>query len=268
MTSLDLEVLSTRVRVVVPDRRWRAFFAELWAPFLARASDDVTLSMVVENDPAWGWRLSANGRVLGASRDWWFLATELRYRIMRSVIEDATDHVFVHAAVVARAETGFLLVARSGGGKTTVSLALAAKGWTYLGDDLAVVDPATGVVESLPVPAGIKDVDRWREHADRWRGIDPPRPENEYQIGVGRLLDEGARKASASAIVFLELDRAAAPSLSPISAAEATALLGPHVERRTPAAVAAYVALCRRARCARLRFGSPADATAALATML
>jgi len=62
----------------------------------------------------------------------------------------------VRAQCHPRQEGCFLLPARSGSGKTTLVAALAAKGWRYFPDELALIDPVTGKVLPFPQPMGIK----------------------------------------------------------------------------------------------------------------
>ena len=62
-----------------------------------------------------------------------------------------------HAAVVAKHGRALLLPAASGSGKSTLAAALAASGWAYLSDELAVVDSKNLCVESFAMPIGLKD---------------------------------------------------------------------------------------------------------------
>ena len=56
----------------------------------------------------------------------------------------------IHGALVYAPEGDLLITGRSGAGKTTLSLALAARGLRVGGDDITVLDPATGLVEPVP----------------------------------------------------------------------------------------------------------------------
>jgi hypothetical protein len=67
-----------------------------------------------------------------ADRAWmrWFFLDALAYILLAQRYT-----VPVHAACVARHETGVLLCGRSGAGKSTLSFACARAGWTFLSDD-------------------------------------------------------------------------------------------------------------------------------------
>lgn len=66
------------------------------------------------------------------------------------------DLLFFHAASVGIAGRAFLFIGPKGRGKTTTSVALAARGHAFLGDETAVVEPATSLVHPFPRPVGIK----------------------------------------------------------------------------------------------------------------
>ncbi|WP_322965543.1 HprK-related kinase A [Sphingomonas fuzhouensis] len=66
-------------------------------------------------------------------------------------------HLLLHAAVVARGDKAILLSGVSGAGKSTLALMLAQKGWRFLGDEFAMVDPVTGWVHPFPRPFSLKN---------------------------------------------------------------------------------------------------------------
>jgi len=63
----------------------------------------------------------------------------------------------VHAGCVAREGRALLLLGESGAGKTTLSLALARRGWDFMGDDIVMVEDRGGVAvaHALLLPAKI-----------------------------------------------------------------------------------------------------------------
>jgi hypothetical protein len=79
---------------------------------------------------------------------------ECMYGIEASMTGDfgRHDHGFhtVHGAVVYSPQGALLLSGQSGAGKTTLSLALAARGLRVGGDDLALFDKATGLLRPYP----------------------------------------------------------------------------------------------------------------------
>jgi hypothetical protein len=56
------------------------------------------------------------------------------------------DFYFFHAATVAIGDCGVFLAGNKGAGKSTLSLALAARGHGFLGDELATIHSVTGMV--------------------------------------------------------------------------------------------------------------------------
>jgi HprK-related kinase A len=63
----------------------------------------------------------------------------------------------LHAAVLERGGRALLLPAPSGSGKSTLCAGLAFNGWRLLSDELALLDPAQGVVAALPRPLSLKN---------------------------------------------------------------------------------------------------------------
>lgn len=70
----------------------------------------------------------------------------LEWAINTAAVEHLKDHYLVHAGVVACGDTGVILPAASGSGKTTMVAALVAEGCRYLSDEVAVIDPRAGAL--------------------------------------------------------------------------------------------------------------------------
>jgi hypothetical protein len=62
----------------------------------------------------------------------------------------------LHASVLAAGPRAIAMSAPQGGGKSTLAAHLAARGWRYFSDDLAIVDPRGPSVLPLPVALGVK----------------------------------------------------------------------------------------------------------------
>jgi len=73
-----------------------------------------------------------------------------------------STYLLFHAGAVARGRFGILLPGPSGTGKTTLVAALVAAGFSYLGDDIAPIDPASLTLlpfsKSLGVKAGARRI--------------------------------------------------------------------------------------------------------------
>jgi hypothetical protein len=134
-----------------------------------------------------------------------------------------SDLYFLHAAVLEREGKAVLLVAESGGGKSTTAWGLLHHGFRYASDELAPVDLATGRVHGFPHALCLK--------------ADPPAP---YPLPAGVLRTARSRHVPVGllpsglapcplpleAIVFLryrpDLER---PAIRPMATAEAAARL-------------------------------------------
>ena len=94
-----------------------------------------------------GWRVSqpdAAGAV-------WFgkpalAARALLHATMRLFMQARPDLVWLHAAVVARGGRAYVFPAASGQGKSTLVAELLDRGWHYLSDEVAPIDPASRAV--------------------------------------------------------------------------------------------------------------------------
>lgn len=175
-----------------------------------------------------------------------------------------SDLYFLHAAVLERDGRALLLVAESGGGKSTTTWGLLHHGFRYASDELAPVDLATGQVYSFPHALCLK--------------ADPPAP---YPLPDGVLRTSRSRHVpvgllpsalapsplSPDTIVFLgyrpDLDR---PTIRPMGSAEAAARL--YVQALNPLAhpsdgIDAALQVVRGVRCFGLETAA-LDATCAL----
>ncbi len=69
----------------------------------------------------------------------------------------AHSWVVIHAAVLAREGRAVILPAPPGSGKSTLCAALMAHGWRLLSDELALLDPHTGLLTPCPRPISLKN---------------------------------------------------------------------------------------------------------------
>jgi HprK-related kinase A len=65
--------------------------------------------------------------------------------------------LMLHAGVVERHGHALILPAMPGSGKTTLSAALAHRGWRFLSDEFALVDREPGLIHPLPRAAPLKN---------------------------------------------------------------------------------------------------------------
>ena len=76
---------------------------------------------------------------------------ELFHRTVRQFIQARPDLLWVHGGVAATAGKALLFSAASGQGKSTLVGQLIARGWSYLSDEIAAIDPNTATVLPFPV---------------------------------------------------------------------------------------------------------------------
>jgi hypothetical protein len=96
--------------------------------------------------------IRVKGRLAGNAVFPWLV-----YKLFDHGMAGLNQRLLFHAAVVAQNGRALLMPAVSGSGKSTLAAALCASGWTYLSDELAVVDPQTLRVEPFALPIGLKD---------------------------------------------------------------------------------------------------------------
>jgi len=65
--------------------------------------------------------------------------------------------LLLHAGAAARGDGAVLVTGDSGAGKSTLAALLGWGGWRFLGDEFALVEPATGDLHPFPRPASLKN---------------------------------------------------------------------------------------------------------------
>jgi len=66
-------------------------------------------------------------------------------------------YLLLHASAVERDGKALLMTGASGAGKSTLAALLMARGWRLMGDEFALVDPATGRVHGFPRLISLKN---------------------------------------------------------------------------------------------------------------
>ncbi len=140
VADVRVEVTGPREPAAALRERWRA----LAAPGAAAAT---TIRYALASGPrgaeagsVGGWTLRRDGEVLYTAPVEDVVAL-LEIDVYREVAH-ATATTPLHAALASHDGRAALLAGRSGAGKSSLALALASRGWTYLGDEHAFVDDA------------------------------------------------------------------------------------------------------------------------------
>jgi hypothetical protein len=193
-----------------------------------------------------------------------------------SLVQRLSNHyVLFHAGAVAYAQTGILLPAAHGHGKSTLVAALAACGFSFFGDDIAPVDPVDLALLPYPKSACVKwgsrdALSRWYPQLDR----DAPRARFGDQR-VWYLTPPPASWPAAPApirhVVLPRFVPGACSALESISRMEALARLREHTFSPAgsgAAVLACTVALLRQAECHALTVGTLDRAAALLVELV
>lgn len=135
-------------------REWSRVAARLGPGAPASA---VELTMVGPPSAPPAWDVFLEGVCLARRAAFEDVVPLLVNAVFTKACDRLAHRLLIHAAVLARGGRALVLPAPAGAGKSTLAAALAARGWVYLSDELAVVDAATLRVEPFPLPIGLKD---------------------------------------------------------------------------------------------------------------
>ncbi|MEG8021664.1 HprK-related kinase A [Sphingomonas aerolata] len=83
------------------------------------------------------------------------LAAEMAMNLQMAL--GARRHLLLHASAVERDGRAVLMTGVSGAGKSTLATLLAARGWRFMGDEFALLDPATGLLHAFPRLISLKN---------------------------------------------------------------------------------------------------------------
>jgi HprK-related kinase A len=83
------------------------------------------------------------------------LAAEMTMNLQMAL--GARRHLLLHASAVERDGRAVLMTGVSGAGKSTLATLLAARGWRFMGDEFALLDPATGLLHAFPRLISLKN---------------------------------------------------------------------------------------------------------------
>ena len=136
-------------RSAVAERRIRS----LYAPFETRADVATAVPFRLEvrrTDESRRWEAYLGDQLLVSRPSLGAALYGLEVEICLRVIASRPDLIMLHGATVLAAGGAAFLSGPSGAGKSTLALALAARGYRIGGNDVALLEPCTGVIQPLP----------------------------------------------------------------------------------------------------------------------
>lgn len=113
----------------------------------------------------------------------------LNHELVHAIMLRRREFFYVHAGVVAHDRRAIILPGLSQAGKSTLVLALLARGARYMSDELLVYEPASGIVRGYPRAPKIRDVcvEYFPEHSSEFVGAGEGRF---LRLDSGVILDE------------------------------------------------------------------------------
>ena len=101
-------------------------------------------------------RIYANGEEMFVISRPSSILPHVEWAINAAIARRMPGFIQLHAAVLSRDGIGLILPGTPGQGKTTTAAALLQRGWSYLSDEFAMIDPATGLLHAYPKALCIK----------------------------------------------------------------------------------------------------------------
>jgi len=150
-SSLDIDLLGTRIRTIVDDLELAARLEHLLIDIRASSGTPDEIFEITGGDTQSDWVLRHNGKgiVQSASRD---RLVERFFATLNELVLDAFPGVAIHAGVVARGPCAIAIPGRSGAGKSTLTAACVRAGFSYVSDEALCIDRITGEVVPYPRP--------------------------------------------------------------------------------------------------------------------
>ena len=102
------------------------------------------------------WAVWRDGEPLEMTVADHYILAYLLWEVSRLMFERTGERVHIHGAALARNEQAVVLAGRSRAGKSTLAGWLTYRGWGFLTDEAALVDPDTLVVAPFWRPIGVR----------------------------------------------------------------------------------------------------------------
>jgi len=178
-------------------------------------------------------------------------------------------YLVMHAGMVSRGTGALMMPGVPGAGKSTLTAALCLlDGWHLLSDELAILNPATGLMQPHPRPISLKNASI--DLVQDWPGAQMGRVYYDTRKGslshaAVPVVARAQQPARVQWVIFPRFEAGAAPQCEEISRVEAFTLISEQSFNRERMGETGFDALCTLltgARCYQLVYGSTADALA------
>ena len=180
----------------------------------------------------------------------------------------ALGYLVMHAGLLAQQGRGLMMPGFPGAGKSTLCASLCLlEGWQLLSDELAILDPGTGLMRPHPRPISLKNtsIDVVSTFPQARLGhvyVDTRKGTISHLAAPASSLAVSANGARVKWVVFPHFDAGSAPRRNAISRAEAFALISEQSFNKERMGEIGFDALCvmlTDASCFQIVYGSTTD---------
>jgi hypothetical protein len=190
------------------------------APFVAANDIEPTLWLAVSPGPGPDrYEVHVNGAPYARAQSAHEVLPLLFMLLFAFTCHALPERLLFHSAVLVHGGRAVLFPAETGAGKTTLTAALAAHGYGYFSDEIAIIDPETVRVSPLPLPMSVKPGSvpllapyyPRLEASPRHHRRDGKRVR--YLLPPADTLPRPGRSAEIHGVVFIRHQRDSAPAL-------------------------------------------------------
>jgi hypothetical protein len=257
--ALSYSILGSSVVVSVPEGAGRAAVEGILRGFARPASTEPLRQAlyVLSGDPRGGWFVDASGDKTDQGLTLPDALAALEYRLFRDLLARADAPFHLHGAALKAPSGAFsiLILGASGAGKTTLALALMARGFVPFADDMVLIEPDTLALQVFPrafhIDGSTRALIESLPETATWSFDDMP---------PGYFLPAAWAEQSApiAAIFLTSREPGESPAVTRLSIADGTSALLPYsstLERAPKSALATAARLTGQATSYALRSG-------------
>ena len=237
-SAVTLQICGESLAVAGLPSALRERFRALMRPFEARFDPATASHQLAVRRQGSDLVIVRDGVAVAAYGDPQLLLTQLEWHTVTSALEATETYLPLHGAALTRDDKTVLLLAESGGGKTTLTLGLMRRGWQPLADDIVLVDAQTYAIQPFPRCFHVDDSTRSLVVDDasiEWPGS---------VEGYARPLHWAETQQRPQTILLVERCETCPSRLRGLTLAEAAASIGNNVIRgHTPRSQVAQIAV-------------------------